>query len=112
MSQQELIDRLHRGPVAFATVMAFIDSHYRFEPTAFHNGEQVNEAGSNNGSCKIFAFAQLAGLTEAATLNAFGDYYVKDVLGNPDGSDHGNIRNFMRFGWAGIAFDGAPLQPQ
>lgn len=110
MSQQALIDRLHRGPVAFSTVIAHIDSHYHFSPTTFRNGEQVNEAGSNNGSCKIFAFAQLAGLSEAATLNAFGDYYLKDVLGNPEGNDHGNIRNFMRFGWAGIAFEGQPLR--
>jgi hypothetical protein len=35
-------------------------------------------------------------------LACFGAYYRNDVLGNPEGSDHGNIRNFMESGWAGV----------
>ena len=30
---------------------------------------------------------------------------------NPDGSDHGNIRNFMKSGWKGVSFpDGLALK--
>jgi hypothetical protein len=32
------------------------------------------------------------------------------VLDNPDGTDHANIRNFIRDGWAGIVFDGVVLK--
>ncbi len=109
MTIPELIDRLAKQPVAFADVMALIDERYAFTPTGFQNGEQYNDAGTNNGSCKVFAFGALHQLSEQAALNAFGDFYTKDVLGNPHGEDHANIRNFMRSGWAGIRFDGTAL---
>ncbi|MFT5576697.1 MAG: hypothetical protein ACI89D_002226 [Bermanella sp.] len=110
MSVSELLTHLQLGPVSFSEVMAVVDTHYRFSPTAFRNGQARNAADTNNGSCKIFAFGKLHGLSEQATLNAFGDFYTKDVLGNPDGGDHANIRNFMQTGWDGIAFDGEALQ--
>ncbi|GAA4106096.1 HopJ type III effector protein [Zhongshania borealis] len=106
---QEFIDRLARQSVAFTDVMAFIDEHYSFTPTAFQNGEQFNDAGSNNGSCKVFAFGALHQLSVQATLHAFGDYYTNDVLANPHGDDHANIRNFMRSGWGVIRFEGDAL---
>jgi len=111
MTVDELIVRLGAGAVAFPEVMAVIDECYIFTPTAFNNGSQYNEANTNNGSCKIFAFAQMHNLDQQQTLNAFGDYYRVDVLGHPDASDHANIRNFMVSGWAGIRFEGAALQP-
>ncbi len=75
MTLDALTAELKQQPVDFKTVMQTIDSHYDFTPTRFQNGEQVNEADTNNGSCKIFAFAKLNGLSEQATLNAFGDFY-------------------------------------
>jgi len=101
-----LIDALNKGAVDFKSVIQVIDSEYKFIPTRFVNGHQVNEADTNNGSCKIFGFAKLNGLNEQATLNAFGDFYAVDVLQNPEKEDHQNIRNFMKSGWAGIKFDG------
>jgi hypothetical protein len=112
MTTTDLIEKLKQAPQPFAEVMAVIDAEYDFTPTAFANGDQRNAAGSNNGSCKIFAFGQLHQLNEQATLNAFGDFYTKDVLENPTGSDHANIRNFIRMGWSGINFEGEPLQPK
>ncbi|AKH70698.1 HopJ type III effector protein [Spongiibacter sp. IMCC21906] len=109
MTEQDLIAQLEQGPVAFSNVMEVIDREYDFKPTAFRNGEQDNAAGENNGSCKVFAFAQRHQLSLAATLNAFGDYYSKDVLANPAGSDHANIRNFMQTGWQGVLFEGEAL---
>lgn len=103
----------HPDTVEFAQVMDVVAEHYVYRPTRFCNGSGqlmvVNEAGANEGSCRLFAFAQKLGLSEMQTLACFGHYYREDVLGNPHGSDHANIRAFMRSGWAGIQFDGAPL---
>lgn len=116
MQLNELIDRIKRQPdqVNFKDVIRVIDTEYDYRPSAFSNGSeadcQVNPAGSNEGSCKIFAFAQLNGLDEAETLVCFGDHYRVDVLQNPQGTDHANIRSFMRHGWPGIRFDQFPLR--
>lgn len=95
--------------VSFEDTMAVIEAHYTFTPTAFKNGDTQNDAGQNSGSCKLFAFAQLCKLSPDETLQCFGDYYRKDVLENPEGDDHQNIRNFMVSGWEGIQFDGQAL---
>lgn len=95
--------------VEFSEVMEVIASHYHYQPTTFTNGQLVNQAGTNEGSCKIFAFAKLHQLSEQATLNCFGKYYREDVLANEQGDDHGNIRNFIKNGWAGISFAGQVL---
>lgn len=95
--------------IQFKDVIAFIDEHYYFTPTKFTNGNTVNEADQNNGSCKVFSFAKLNDLSKEETLNLFGEFYRKDVLQNPEGTDHQNIRNFMEFGWEGISFDGKAL---
>jgi hypothetical protein len=60
---------------------------------------KTSQPGENEGSCKIFSFARLTGLTNEpieSTLALFGEYYQKDVLGNPNGSDHLNIRGAMK----------------
>jgi hypothetical protein len=112
MTITALLEKISKTPheVQFNEVIATIDSNYDFKPTAFKNGETINEAGQNSGSCKLFSFAKLQNLEENATLACFGDYYRKDVLENPDGNDHQNIRNFMKFGWDGIIFDGMALK--
>ncbi|PNH83239.1 HopJ type III effector protein [Vibrio diazotrophicus] len=106
-----LIEKLTLQPeqVKFQEVIATIDENFDFTPTAFVNGETVNAENQNNGSCKIFAFAQLQQLSVEQTLACFGDFYRKDVLENPDNDDHQNIRNFIRFGWAGVKFSGQVL---
>ena len=58
------------------------------------------------------AFAQLHELDAARTLACFGRYYREDVLRHPDGSDHANIRTFMRHGPAGIRFARPVLEPR
>lgn len=91
-----------------------IDDNYSYVATRFSNGldddRLVNEAGQNEGSCKIFAFAKLHDLDVQQTLHCFGRYYRNDVLSNPAGDDHLNIRNFMKHGWNGIHFDGEALR--
>ncbi len=112
MTLSAFLENLKSNPfkVSFSETIAVIDANYQFTPTAFSNGNQINNAGENNGSCKIFAFAKLNRLTELQTLSCFGSYYYDDVLQNPTGTDHQNIRNFMEFGWDGIRFENEALQ--
>lgn len=112
MTLPELREKITAGTADFNEVIAYVDNHYTFTPTAFKNGETANDAGRNNGACKIFAFAKLHGLSKRETLAAFGAYYFVDVLKHRDGTDHQNIRNFMKHGWTGIRFDGEPLKPR
>ncbi|GAA0819178.1 HopJ type III effector protein [Colwellia asteriadis] len=95
--------------VSFEQVMQVIAQNYHYSPVTFTNGTLLNEAGTNEGSCKIFAFAQLNQLTEPQTLACFGRFYREDVLAHPQGEDHGNIRNFIKTGWAGINFNAVAL---
>lgn len=96
--------------IEFSDTMSVIEEYYDFTETAFENGELLNDVGKNNGSCKLFAFAQLHELSKEQTLACFGTYYREDVLNNPEGCDHQNIRNFIKHGWPGILFSGRPLQ--
>lgn len=107
-----LLEQITLSPetIAFSCVIEYIDANFEFRPTRFTNGDTVNEAGQNNGSCKIFSFANLYNLTRNETLALFGDYYRTDVLGHPEGTDHQNIRNFMLSGWDGIKFEGEVLE--
>jgi len=109
-----LLSTLEKSPaaVSFSDVMQVISDHYHYTPCRFTNGDTVNDAGTNEGSCKILAFAKLQGLDEQQTLHLFGDYYRIDVLQHPDGDDHQNIRNFMVDGWFGVAFEAEPLAMQ
>lgn len=106
------IQQLQDNPesIEFSDTMAVIEQNYDFSETEFKNGDVTNKAGENSGSCKLFAFAQQQNFSEAQTLACFGAYYREDVLQNPNGDDHQNIRNFIQYGWSGIAFAGAPLQ--
>jgi len=112
MTLDQLLHQLHVEPesVSFADVINVIDDNYEFSETSFQNGELLNAAGDNNGSCKIFYFGQLQHLSPAQTLACFGDYYRIDVLQNPDAADHQNIRNFIRSEWKGIHFEGRALE--
>ena len=58
----------------------------------------------------MFAFAKLQGFIKEKTLACFGQYYFDEVLQNPKGSGHQNIRNFMNTGFDGVFFEGIPLK--
>lgn len=105
------INKIKQNPdkISFQDTISVIDSNYNFTPTAFKNGNQFNNANENNGSCKIFAFAKINDLEKDETLSLFGSYF-DDVLKNPDGIDHQNIRNFMNSSWDGISFDNDALE--
>jgi len=107
-----LLEQLKTSPetIQFKEVISYIDENYDFTPTKFTNGNTVNEADQNNGSCKVFSFAKLNNLSKEEVLNLFGEFYREDVLKNPEGTDHQNIRNFIEFGWDGISFEGEALK--
>ncbi len=115
MTIDELVTQIKTQPetVVFRDVIDCIDEHFEYTPTHFVNGrghdQVINLPGSNEGSCKIFAFATTEGLTEKETLSCFGKYYQEDVLQNPEGNDHENIRTFMRQGWSGVQFEQSAL---
>ncbi len=111
MSLKTYLEKIKQSPnkITFPETIALIEENYDFTPTAFKNGTQHNAAGENSGSCKLFAFAQMHHLSQSETLACFGAYYFEDVLGNPEGTNHQNIRNFIRLGWDGIQFEGNAL---
>ncbi|REG89493.1 HopJ type III effector protein [Winogradskyella sediminis] len=98
------------GEIEFSETMQIIEAHYNFTPTAFTNGTLENAKNQNSGSCKLFAFAMDQKLTVEETLACFGKYYFEDVLINPDGKGHQNIRNFIKTGFNGLHFETFPLQ--
>ena len=112
MSIASFLQKLNQAPkeITFAETIALIEANYTFLPTAFQNGTQHNASGENSGSCKVFAFAQLQNLSIKETLACFGAYYFEEVLGDPAGTNHQNIRNFMQMGWDGIQFEGTALE--
>ncbi len=99
-----LIRDLKENTLPFNKVIEFIETIYQHQPTAFKNGGVYNEATQNQGSAKVFAFAQMNNLSAEDTLYLFAEHY-QSVLDNPDGIDHQNIRQFMVHGWAGVVFD-------
>jgi len=104
----DLLNDLKQGTATFNDVIAFIETYYTHQPTAFKNGEAYNEATQNQGSAKVFTFAQLNDLTAEDTLYLFAEHY-RAVLATPDATDHQNIRQFMAHGWEGIVFEGEAL---
>lgn len=115
MTIEELLTRIKTQPetVEFEEVIDCIDDYYDYTPTHFTNGQGhdmvINQPGSNEGSCKIFAFATLESLNKEETLACFGKYYREDVLQHPQANDHANIRTFMRHGWSGVHFKHSAL---
>jgi hypothetical protein len=111
MSIATFLEKLKQAPndISFSETIAVIEENYDFTPTPFYNGAQHNTVGENSGSCKLFAFAQLQNLSQDETLACFGGYYFDEVLGDPEGTNHQNIRNFIKLGWHGIQFEGEAL---
>ena len=108
---QAFLNKLAQQQIDFEDTIQLINQLYNYHPSRFSNGLSqpvINQAGQNEGSCRIFAFAQLNHLSEAQTLACFGRFY-QEVLNDPQGTSHGNIRAFMRDGWAGIQFEGKAL---
>lgn len=102
---------LRAGHADFDDTLALVEQHFDVQPASFANGPLYNEAGENAGSCRVFALGQYCNLSEADTLTLFAQHY-QQVLDDPAGDSHGNIRQFITTGWSGIRFDDQPLRPK
>jgi len=89
--------------VNFAETIKLIDEHYTYFAVPFTCGDLKSPANTNTGSAKVFSFGLMTKMDEKSTLRLFGEHY-KDVLANPSGTDHPNIRNFMKLGWGAVTF--------
>lgn len=105
----QLLAGLGSGQHRFADTLSFIAAHYRYQPSAFRNGEVENAAGQNEGSCKTLGLALLEELDLQQALLCFGEHY-RDVLATPHGNDHGNIRALMLGGLNAVQFERTPLE--
>ena len=112
MTITEFKTKLKDNPnnVAFSETIEVIEANYDFTPTAFVNGDLKNKAGENSGSCKVFAFARAQSLTKEEALACFGAFYFDEVLNDPNGAGHQNIRNFMQHGFDGLIINGTALK--
>lgn len=110
MTLNELLTAIKTQPnsIQFDDVIESISNEYTYTAAKFTNGLGddmiVNEPESNEGSCKILAFATLNELSNDQTLACFGKYYREDVLQNPEGSDHANIRTLMKYSLDDVFF--------
>ncbi len=104
----QLFTSLKANTINFNHVIEFIEARYQHINTAFKNGDAYNQATQNQGSAKVFAFANLHQLSAPNTLYLFAEHY-QAVLSSPTATDHQNIRQFMLCGWEGIAFEGEVL---
>jgi len=111
MDLDSFLNKLNTEPesIEFTDTLAIIEDGYVYTPSTFTNGDVTNEAGQNEGSCKIMAFALLNKLSKEQTLHCFGKYYREEVINNPDGNNHQNIRQFMKHGFEKIIFNDSAL---
>ena len=101
---QDLLNKIDTNEIIFTDVISFIEKNYTYSPSAFSNGKQLNAENENQGSAKVFSFAQLNNLNEEDTLKLFVEHY-QSVLDTPEETNHQNIRQFMIYGWDGIKFE-------
>nr|MBC7613859.1 HopJ type III effector protein [Pseudopedobacter sp.] len=100
---EKLLKDLKSNHLKFAAIIETIEASCQYNATAFKNGAAFNEIDQNQGSAKVFYFAQLNNLSKEDALLLFAEHY-QSVLDTPEGTDHQNIRQFMIHGWDGIEF--------
>lgn len=105
---EAFLQRLPQADFQFEETLAFIENHYDFTASSFNNGSVENAVDENQGSCKVFALAELLNLSQEQTLQCFGQHY-RDVLATPDVSNHHNLRRVQREGLGDIHFAQFPL---
>jgi hypothetical protein len=108
-AKSDFLQQLTQDDFQFETTLAFIEQHYNFTPSAFNNGGVENGIEQNQGSCKIFALAELLNLTQQQALACFGQHY-RDIVATPSVDNHHNLRRVLKEGLAEIRFDHFPLE--
>lgn len=108
-ARKEFLSALQSDQHQFSSTLEFIENWFDFSASAFRNGSVANQVDQNQGSCKVFALAQLLELSQEQALRCFGEHY-RDVLATPEVDNHHNLRRVLKEGLAGIEFDTFPLQ--
>lgn len=108
-AKQTFIQQLTDNEFQFESTLSFIDTWYDFTASAFNNGSVANSAEQNQGSCKVFALAQLIELNQQQALQCFGQHY-RDVLATPEVDNHHNLRRLQSEGLTDISFSQFPLK--
>lgn len=109
MTQEAYLEELRSGAqMDFDALMVLINDNFNYTPASFTNGDLQNAADENQGSAKLFCFSAIHQLTQLEVLHCFGQYY-QEVLDNPEGDSHANIRNFITYGWEGLKFESPVL---
>lgn len=108
-AKQAFLTQLSNDNFQFETSLTFIEQYFNFTATAFNNGGVQNSAEQNQGSCKVFALAQLLELNQQQALQCFGQHY-RDVLATPNVDNHHNLRRVLKEGLGSIHFDHFPLE--
>lgn len=108
-AKELFLEQLTQQDFQFETTLSFIEQYYLFTPSAFNNGGVLNNAEQNQGSCKVFALAQLLNLSKDQALSCFGQHY-RDVLATPEVDNHHNLRRVLKEGLDNITFSQFPLQ--
>lgn len=81
----------------FGNTIQAIDSILETEPVDFVNGEVPNTSGENLWSLKVLAFGKMMWFHTQEVLSMFWEYY-REVIDNPDGNSHQNIRALQKTG--------------
>ena len=82
-----------------------------FGKTNFEEPTQVEDIEiSDENVVEIEVFEEEAPFLKGQTTKGGMILSPIKIVKNPDGTNHQNIRNFMKTGWEGIAFYGSPLQ--
>lgn len=108
-AKNDFLQQLQQDNFVFESTLKFIESHFKFTPSAFNNGGVQNSQEQNQGSCKVFAMAQLLELTQPQALACFGQHY-RDVLATPEVDNHHNLRRVLKDGLEDISFTQFPLE--
>jgi hypothetical protein len=109
ITESQYLSALKSGHVmGFEVLIRLIEQTYHYTPVAFTNGDIKNSKDENQGSAKVFCFANIHKLTQLETLYCFGEHY-QAVLNNPESDTHQNIRHFMTYGWLGLNFSSSAL---
>jgi len=108
-AQSDFLQQLTNADFQFETTLTFIEQNFNFTPSAFDNGGVVNSIEQNQGSCKVFALAELINLNQQQALACFGQHY-RDVLATPEVDNHHNLRRVLKEGLDNITFNQFPLE--
>jgi len=93
MTVEEFKTKLKENPkqIEFSETIEVIEAYYDFSPTAF------------------VTFSKIESLAKEETLACFGAFYYDEVINDPTGAGHQNIRNFMKSGFDRLTIHGAAL---